>query len=126
MKLLLLLIPFLIACNDTTDLAAQEAEKKVIDKLKTEVLTLVDSSVCSSEYSCHFVGFGSKPCGGHWAYLVYSNSIDTVELLNKIEKYNTLQKEFNIKWGLMSDCSVVSPPDYVICEDGKCKAVYSN
>lgn len=126
MRLLLLLIPFLIACNDSVDLAAQETEKKEIETLKKEIVTLAESSVCSEEFSCDFVGLGSKPCGGHWEFLVYSSSIDTVKFLSKVEECNRLENEFNQKWGIMSDCSVAVPPDYVICEDGKCKALYSN
>lgn len=107
-------------------MTTQEVEKKVIDKLKTEIIVLAESSGCSEEDKCNFVGLGSKPCGGHWQYLLYSGSIDTLELLAKVEDYNRLDKEFNQKWEIASDCSFVIPPDSVICEDGKCKAVYFN
>jgi hypothetical protein len=117
---------FLFACNSTDNVIAQEIEKKALVELKKEIVALVDSSICSSEFNCNFIGLGSKPCGGHWQYLLYSNSIDTDDLLSKIEKYNALENKFNEKWGIMSDCSMLLPPDYVICEDGKCKAVYNN
>lgn len=107
-------------------MTTQEGGKKVIDKLKTEIIVLAESSSCSEEDNCNFVGLGSKPCGGHWEYLLYSSSIDTIELLAKVEEYNNLEIEFNQKWGIISDCSFVIPPDSVTCEDGKCKAVYSN
>lgn len=126
MKILFLILPlFLFSCSDTQDLAAQEVEKKAIDKLKSEIVTLAESSVCSEDNNCAFVGLGSKPCGGHWQYLIYSSSIDTVKLLTKVEDCNRLEKEFNKKWDILSDCSFVVPPDSVICDDGKCKAVYS-
>ena len=126
MKFLFLILPiFLFSCSDIQDLAAQEVEKKAIDKLKSEIITLAESSVCSEDNNCNFVGLGSKPCGGHWQYLVYSNSIDAIKLLAKVEDCNRLEKEFNQKWDILSDCSFVVPPDSVICEDGKCKAVYS-
>ena len=127
MKFLFLIIPlFLFSCSDTQDLAAQEMEKKAIDKLKSEIVLMAESSVCSEHGECNFLGLGSKPCGGYWQYLMYSSSIDTAKLLAKAKDCNRLEKEFNQKWDIMSDCSFVVPPDYVICEDGKCKAVYSN
>jgi len=127
MKLLFLIIPlFLFACSDTQDLAAQESEKKTIDKLKLEIVSLVESANCSEDNNCNFVGLGSKPCGGHWEFIVYSSSIDTVKLLTMVEDYNRMEKEFNQKWEVISDCSFVVAPDSVICKDGKCKAVYSN
>lgn len=127
MKLLFLVIPIILyGCSDAQDLAAQEVEKKAIDKLKSEIIVLAESSICSEDNDCNFVGLGSKPCGGHWEYLVYSNSIDTVKFLAKVEDCNRLENEFNQKWSIISDCSFVVPPDSVICENGKCKAMYSN
>lgn len=127
MKLLFLVIPIILyGCSDAQDLAAQEVEKKAIDKLKSEIIVLAESSICSEDNDCNFVGLGSKPCGGHWEYLVYSNSIDTVKFLAKVEDCNRLENEFNQKWGIISDCSFVVPPDSVVCENGKCKAMYSN
>ena len=49
----------------------QEAEKAVIDKLKIEIKQLADTSVCSDEYNCFYVGIGSKPCGGFWEYILF-------------------------------------------------------
>jgi hypothetical protein len=127
MKLLFLVIPIILfGCSDAQDLAAQEVEKKAIDKLKSEIVVLAESSICSEDNDCNFVGLGSKPCGGHWEYLVYSKSIDTIKFLAKVEDCNRLENEFNQKWGIISDCSFVVPPDSVICENGKCKAMYSN
>ena len=127
MKFLSLLIPLIfVACSDNSYLTTQELETKVIDKLKTEIITLTGDSGCSEEYACNFVGLGSKPCGGHWEYLLYSSKVDTIKLLAKVEDYNRLEKDFNQKWDIISDCSFVMPPDSVICEDGKCTALYSN
>ena len=121
MKLILLIIPlFLFTCGDTSGgLAMQEVEKRAMDKLKSELIILAENSISSEEYKCNFVGFGSKPCGGHWQYLIYSSSIDTIKFLAKVENYNKLEKEFNQKWDIISDCILVVPPDSVICEDGK-------
>ena len=56
---------------------------------------------------------------------MYSNSIDVVDFLAKVKTYNELEKKYNTKYGMMSDCMAVSPPNKVICENGKCKAIYN-
>ena len=120
MKLIFLILPlFLFSCSDTLDLAQKEVEKKAMDKLRSELVILAESSISSIKYKCNFIGLGSKPCGGHWEYLIYSSSIDTDKFLTKVEVYNKLEKEFNQKWGVLSDCSLVVPPDSVICKEGK-------
>lgn len=127
MKILFLILAiFLFSCSDIQDLAAQEVEKKTIDKLKLEIVSFVENAICSEDNNCNFVGLGSKPCGGHWEFIVYSSSIDTVKLLSMVEDYNQMEKGFNQKWEILSDCSFLAPPDSVICDDGKCKAVFSN
>jgi len=109
----------------TTEEQQQELDLKVLSDLGNEITVLIESSVCIDETECAFIAFGTKPCGGPWDYLVYSNSIDTDELIEKVERFNQLQNTYNLKYNITSDCSVVSPPDALICEDNKCKAVYN-
>lgn len=126
MKFLLIFLTFLaIDCSNNSIIDDQDQEKKALEKLGKEIKTIADDSVCSDEFICDFVGFGSKPCGGNWEYLVYSNSIDVPNFLSKVRKYNELESKFNTKYGIVSDCMVVMPPNQVICDDGKCKAVYN-
>ncbi len=126
MKYLLVFLTFLaIDCSNADDIVSQEVEKKALETLAKEIKTLADASICSSEFTCDYVGFGSKPCGGNWEYLVYSNSIDVVDFLAKVKTYNELEKKYNAKYSIMSDCMAVSPPNKIICENGKCKAIYN-
>lgn len=116
---------FLSITSCSTDTLAEEKAldlKKVTD-LKSEITALVDSSVCNDETECAYVGFGSKACGGYLSYLVYSNSIDTDLLLTKVTEFNQMQHEFNEKYNIVSDCSILLPPTGLTCEDNKCKAV---
>ncbi|MEZ4842538.1 MAG: hypothetical protein R2821_13780 [Flavobacteriaceae bacterium] len=106
------------------DSSERTYDQKKITDLRQEIIDLVDSSVCNDDSECAYIAFGSKPCGGPWEYLVYSTSIDTQLLLSKVEEYNATEKAYNEKWGIISDCMYVTPPEDVICEDGKCKAVY--
>ncbi|MEN8125564.1 MAG: hypothetical protein ABFR32_10580 [Bacteroidota bacterium] len=126
MKYLLIFLTFLtFDCSDVKDPVTQEVQKEALEELAEEIKAIADESICSDEYSCDFIGFGSKPCGGFWSYLVYSNSIDTVNLVTKVKEYNKMEKQYNQKWGIMSDCMVVMPPTSVACENGKCIAVYN-
>lgn len=126
MKYLLVFLTFLaIDCSNADDFVSQEVEKKALETLAKEIKALADASICSSEFTCDYIGFGSKPCGGNWEYLVYSSSIDVVDFLAKVKTYNELEKKYNTKYGMMSDCMAVSPPNKVICENGKCKAIYN-
>jgi len=125
MKFLFIFLTFLaIDCSDKNIIANQDLEKKTLEKLAMEIKSLAEESICSESYFCDYVGFGSKPCGGNWEYLIYSSSIDTKDFLSKVKKYNDLEKEFNTKYDIVSDCMFVTPPVKVLCENGKCKAIY--
>ena len=113
-----------IYCDDSGDNSKQEAEKAVIDKLKIEIKQLADTAVCSDEYKCFYVGIGSKPCGGFWEYITYSDSIDIVSFLADIEKLNVLEKTYNEKHMIQSDCFMAMPPSSMECVEGKCVGVF--
>jgi hypothetical protein len=112
-----------LACNSNDLTEDKEVELKKITNLEEEIVALAASSVCNDKTECDAIAFGSKPCGGPWSYLVYSNSIDIDLLKSKVEEFNKMQKEYNTKHGIISDCAVVMPPRDIICEDNKCKAV---
>ena len=98
----------------------EEQEQDILHKQRQDIITFARSAGCSSSTQCRFIGLGSKPCGGSWEILVYSNAIDTVKLCSLITKYNTEEYNFNEKWGIGSDCTVPNPPDSVLCIDGQC------
>ena len=116
----------LINCSeqDNTVMTEQGKEKESIDRLRKELYEMAENSVCSDTYTCAYVGIGAKPCGGPWEYLVYSTSIDEQSLMEKVDALQRLEKAYNEKFEIGSDCMVVAPPDELICEDGKCKGVY--
>ncbi len=125
MKLFFSLLAFLVIyCDDSGDITKQEAEKTVIDDLKVEIKALAEASVCSEEFTCYNVGIGSKPCGGYWEYIIYSNSIDMVSFLTKIETLNELEKTYNEKYMILSDCAIAMPPSSMDCVDGKCVGIF--
>ena len=101
---------------------SQEKERQHLAELKSEIEQLVSEGVCSNEKECDFIAFGSKPCGGPWSYLVYSATINIKLLKQKVANYNKEERTFNQKWGIASDCMVVTPPTKLECVNGVCKA----
>jgi hypothetical protein len=104
--------------------SSEEDDREELLSLKNEIEAIVATSVCGDTYSCEYMDFGSKACGGPQTYLVYSTSIDVENLSLLVDNYNEVEADFNTKWGVISDCSVQNPPTEVICENNKCIAVY--
>jgi len=113
-----------IGCTSEDSTKEKDVDSKIITNLEEEIIALADSSVCNDETECASIAFGSKPCGGPWSYLVYSTSIDVQLLKDKVKQFNQMQQEFNIKYGIISDCSIALPPTGFLCEDNKCKGIY--
>lgn len=95
-----------------------------LEKLNERIQNLVDTSVCHDDAECRYIAYGSKPCGGPWSYLLYSTSIDTLQLTTLVEEYNALETRVNQECERISDCMAVIPPQRLECRDGKCVAVY--
>lgn len=116
---------FLMAfqCEDDSK-PTMEEEQNVLIASKNIINDLAAVSICNESTECKFIALGSKPCGGPWSYLVYSTSIDVNKLESLVEDYNKNEAAFNLRWGIISDCSFVLPPTSVICENNKCIAVY--
>ena len=91
-----------------------------------ELQQLSESVICKNEGDWRFIGIGSKACGGVSSFIAYSSKIDTVSFLKKAEKYTSAQAEFNKRWGIISDCSLMLAPDDVVCEEGRPKLWYKN
>lgn len=110
-------------CNDVENMSCEEKRSK-LNEMKITIENLAETSVCNENFECRYLALGSKPCGGPWGYLVYSTSIDTLKLTKLVENYNQLEKMMNTDCGLMSDCSMVMPPQQLTCENNKCIAIY--
>ena len=112
-----------ISCSNNSEVSQEEGERLELDNLKEEIELLISKGTCTENTSCNFIAFGSKPCGGPWSYLVFSTSIDVGLLKEKVATYNKNEAAFNIKWNILSDCSVVLPPTQVTCVNGKCTTI---
>ncbi|WP_339659387.1 hypothetical protein [uncultured Polaribacter sp.] len=106
------------------ELSEQEIEHRSLMDLFTEIETLSYSVSCANATDWNFVAYGSKACGGSQGYIPYSKNIDTVLFLEKIAQYTNAENEYNIKWGIASDCSITNPPTSVECQNGYPTLIY--
>jgi hypothetical protein len=122
-KFLVLLLLFQsIQCADTNDMSGNVTLEQLEVK-NQEILTYINSFSCSESVGCHYIAFGSKPCGGPRKYLVFSNNVDLAHLQEMVSSYNELDNLRNIQTNAISDCSVALPPNEVKCVNGVCTVV---
>jgi len=117
------LFSLITGCSTNSNTTQQE-DLTVLNNLKNDIEQLIATGTCSENTTCDYIAFGSKACGGPKSFLVYSTSIDVDLLKEKVATYNDLENNYNIKWSIVSDCSVPSPPTNIECVDGKCTAIY--
>jgi hypothetical protein len=110
---------------DDSSSNAQETEYAVLVQQKNIIEQLAISEPCTDSTGCDYVAFGSKPCGGPWTYLAYSTSINVDLFLQKVADFNAAENTYNLKWKIVSDCTVVDPPTSVECVNGICTAIYN-
>ncbi|MEP4534969.1 MAG: hypothetical protein ABJ004_17880 [Cyclobacteriaceae bacterium] len=126
----LIAIPVLFACEETDDgpecppnascIEPIELSQPYLDSMRMAIIDLAVTSACSETETCHFIGFGSKPCGGPWEYLIYSSETDTAYLHALVTSYNDLDKQYNVESGKASDCAIAPAPDSVVCDGPGC------
>jgi hypothetical protein len=121
---MMVLVSFFAGCESLDAGHSQDAEKKSLQQKRNQIISFINAHTCSTNTDCRYTPFGSKPCGGPWEYLLYPASVDTTRLFAMIRDYNTAESAYNKKWGIMSDCSVPSPPDSMACVAGKCMGYY--
>ena len=103
----------------------KEEDERELESLANKINDIIGDASCNDSTDCRAIDFGSKPCGGPWSYLVYSViDTDTIPLAVDVDLYNSMEVNYNEKWGINSDCMVVPPPSRLVCEDGHCAAEY--
>lgn len=120
------LIWILICCSILT-LACkkddQASEQKKLEKMYAEIQAMAETSTCNGNQELKYIAVGSKACGGPFAYLAYSASIDMYSFERLVAQYNQYQGNYNKKWNVASDCTFLMPPKGITCENGKPKLV---
>ena len=100
----------------------EEGDQAKLMKMRQEIDALIGDAAGASIADCRSAAIGSKPCGGPWAFIVYSaSSTDPTELANRLAEYNAFEAEMNALYGYVSDCSIPSMP-VLVFKDGRCIA----
>ena len=113
---LFLLLSTFFSCDEKND-ATQEQEAQYIQQLFTEIQAMANSVPCENESQWNFTSYGSKACGGPVGYIAFSTTIDTTPFLQKVAAHRIAQENYNIKWGIVSDCAAPAQPIGVVCEN---------
>ncbi|MBF04137.1 MAG: hypothetical protein CMP76_12650 [Flavobacterium sp.] len=111
-----------------------QCEKPIVEKSRDDysnelrnnkqvILDYIASFPCDETTGCNFIAFGSKPCGGPWEYLIYSNAVDEAYLTEMVNTYNQLENSYNSEFEIFSDCAIVNPPEQVGCINGICTII---
>lgn len=109
-------------CTDANNVSDNISSAQLETK-KLEIQNYIKSFGCSESVGCSFMAFGSKPCGGPWSYLVFSNSVNLTKLEEMVNDYNEMNNLYKIQTGAVSDCMFVSPPTEVKCVNGVCTII---
>jgi|SRR5690554_797967 len=124
---LLLLAMALGACeNEQLLVGDREHDNQHLERLWREIDSLSGLYPCEEASEWRFTAIGAKACGGPTGYVAYAVHLDEEDFLEKVERYTRLQDAYNRKWNVISDCMFLTPPDRVVCEDGKPKLLWDN
>ncbi|RIW17157.1 hypothetical protein D0X99_05230 [Algoriphagus lacus] len=119
MKKLLVVISlfWLSGCGLLED-DSKKYELDEIEELYSEIIALSESVSCTNSSEWKFTAMGSKACGGPTRYIAYHQSVEE-KFLSLVGQYTKLQAEYNLKYDVVSDCSLIVAPRNIICEAGK-------
>lgn len=114
--------------KDISERPADENSKKYdevqLEKTKTAIESEIAKEKCTNADDWKSAPIGSKACGGPKSYIAYPKTMET-EILSKIEAYNKKEADFNIKYGITSDCAMVAEPQGIKCNNGKAELIYA-
>lgn len=103
----------------------QATDRARLDSLDGVARGLARTDGCNSAESCATIALGSKACGGPREYLVYCRvSTDTLALARAVELVNRLEREFNERYQVVSNCMMILEPG-VALEGGACVADFA-
>ena len=109
-------------CTDPND-SSENITSGELETKKQEIQNYINSFSCSESDGCSYIAFGTKPCGGPWSYLLFSDAVDIVKLQEMVKNYNEINKQYNLQTNAISDCMYVMPPTEVKCVNGICTVI---
>jgi hypothetical protein len=92
-----------------------------IDGMKTVVQHLSDISLdCGTANDCAVIPMGSRACGGPTSFVLTSKANPSLQaVLSTVALVTKAESDANVKFGMMSICSVETPPP-VACLKNMC------
>lgn len=109
-------------CSESNEVANGITSLQLETK-KQEIQNYINSFSCSESDGCSYIAFGTKPCGGPWSYLLFSDAVDIVKLQEMVKNYNEINEQYNLQTNAVSDCMYVIPPTEVKCINGVCTII---
>ncbi|QOD59922.1 hypothetical protein H9I45_11255 [Polaribacter haliotis] len=100
------------------EITEQEKDHLQLMELFSEIQTLSRNESCTNSNDWNYVAYGSKACGGPQGFIIYSTKINTTNFLQKVANYSKVEKEYNVKWSVVSDCSIPNEPKSIECKNG--------
>ena len=111
-----------ISCELAKNEPLLVSEEELINA-QAEIIRLAESVPCTNASEWKFTPMGNKACGGPARYIAYHQSVER-EFLDLVERFTPLQKAYNEKNNVLSDCMLVGPPRTIQCEANKAILVY--
>ncbi len=103
----------------TPEVSVPDYGDEQLKRLRHEIASVIGLHADEAS-QCRFMPIGAKPCGGPWAYFVYSASSTDEEVLKElVALYDARQAILNRRDGHASTCDMVLPPN-VGLDDGVC------
>ena len=112
--------------KDERKLDQQAIDANMLNGKMEGLKRMAKANSCDETTKFKFTAYGSKACGGPQGFMPYSSEINEAEFLAKVEQYNQAEKNYNIKYKVVSNCMVEMPPQRVVCVDGKPSLDYGN
>ena len=122
-RIAVFLISLVVASCDLSSNEPLPITLEQILNYQTEIIELSESIPCTNASEWKFTPMGSKACGGPTRYIAYHQSIEK-RFLDLVQSFTAIQKAYNEKNNVVSDCMLVGLPKSIQCEGNKAVLVY--
>ena len=107
------------SCSEESLETKQDYEER-LTLLYQEMESIVAEGSCAKPTECDFIPVGDKACGGPSGYIIFSEDINLEKLEEIADEYTNLERTYNQKFGIPSDCSLTRPPQNIGCINNAC------
>jgi hypothetical protein len=88
----------------------EASDRATLDEVRARARALASTTGCTTG-TCEVLGLGQKPCGGPWEYVAYCpTTTDGTALRAAATELARVERAFNERYGVVSDCSVTPYP----------------